>query len=106
MMFLMIAVPILFLVIGYFTWSSAKDKYDYNIFNIGVFVRLLIAILLGIFIDPTIGIIMFIIFSIWNFIVTWRNTNLFIGIMAVILQPVALIFVYNALNSLIKSLED
>lgn len=102
----MVAVPILFLVIGYFTWSSAKDKYGYNIFNIWVFIRLLIAILLGVFIDPTVGIIVFGIFSIWSFIITWRNTNLLIGILAVILQPVAIIFIYSALNSLVKAIED
>lgn len=106
MLFLMIAIPILLLVVGYFTWSNAMDNYGYNIFNVWVFVRILIAILIGIFIDPTIGIIMFVIFSIWSFIVTWRNTNLFIGLLSVILQPIALIFIYNALNSLVKALED
>ena len=69
-LFLMIATPILILFIGYLTWNSAMENYGYNIFNTWVLIRLLIAILLGILIDPSIGLIMFVIFSIWNFIVS------------------------------------
>lgn len=101
----MIAIPLLLLVVGYFTWSSAMDNYGYNIFNVWVFVRLLIAIALC-FLDISLGIIVFSFFSIWSFFVTWRNTSFFIALLAVLLQPIALIFIYNALNSLVKALED
>lgn len=105
-LFLMIATPILILFIGYLTWNSAMENYGYNIFNTWVLIRLLIAILLGILIDPSIGLIMFVIFSIWNFIVTWRNTSVFIAILAVLFQPAALYFAFAALNRLTKALND
>jgi hypothetical protein len=105
-LFLMIATPILILVIGYLTWSSAIDNYGYNIFNTWVLIRLLIAILLGVFIDPSIGIIMFGVFSIWNFIVTWRNTSVIVAFLAVLFQPAALYFAFAALNRLSKALNN
>lgn len=101
----MIAVPLVALLIGYLTWRSAMDNYGFNIFNVWVFVRLVIAILFC-FLDISLGIIVFGIFSIWSFFVTMRNTSFFIALLAVFLQPIALIFIYNALNSLVKALED
>lgn len=81
------------------------DNYGYNVFNTGVLVRLLIAVVCC-FIDLTFGVILFSLFSIYNFIVTWRNTSFFIALIAVIFQPVALYFTYAALNRLFKAVND
>ncbi len=102
---LLVGLPIVLIVVGYFLYHNAMDRYGYNIFNTGVLVRLLIAVGLC-FVDIYFGLAMFVIFSIWNFIATWRNTNVFIAIMAVLFQPVALYFVFVALNRLSKALND
>ncbi len=102
---LLVGLPIVLIVIGYFVWQNAEDNYNYNIFNTWVLVRLLIAVAIC-FLDIYIGIGFFVIFSIWNFIVTWRNTNVFIAVLAVIFQPAALYFVFVALNRLAKALND
>ncbi|WP_159245304.1 hypothetical protein [Tenacibaculum maritimum] len=50
--------------------------------------------------------LLFVLFSIWNFIATWRNTSILIAILAVIFQPIALLFAFSALNRLTKALND
>ena len=102
---LLIGLPLVLIIVGYVLYHSAKDRYGYNIFNTGVLVRLLIAVGLCFF-DIYFGIILFVIFSIWNFIVTWRNTNVLFAVLAVIFQPVALYFAFVALNRLSKALND
>lgn len=100
-----VVLPLVLLFIGYLIWQSAMDSYGYNIFSIWVFVRLLIAIVCCFF-DLYLGIVLFVLFSIWNFIATWRNTSILIAILAVIFQPIALLFAFSALNRLTKALND
>ncbi|WP_143032764.1 hypothetical protein [Tenacibaculum sp. MAR_2010_89] len=102
---LLVVLPLVLLVIGYIIWQSAMDSYGYNIFSIWVLVRLLIAVVCG-FVDLYLGITLFVLFSIWSFIATWRNTSMFIAILAVIFQPIALLFAFSALNRLSKALND
>lgn len=104
-LWLLIVLPLVLIIVGYVVYSTAKERYDYNVFNVGVLVRLLIAVGLC-FVDIYFGIALFVIFSIWNFIVTWRNTNALIAILAVLFQPVALYFVFVALNRLAKAIND
>lgn len=105
MLLLLVGLPLVLIIVGYIIWRSAMDNYGYNVFNTWVLVRLLIAVVCG-FIDLYLGIGLFVLFSIWNFIVTWRNTSMFIAILAVIFQPVALWFAFAALNRLAKALND
>jgi hypothetical protein len=102
---LLVGLPILLLIVGYFIWQNAMDNYGYNIFGTGVLIRLVIAVGCG-FADLYLGIGLFIVFSIWNFIITWKNTSVFTAILAVIFQPVALWFAFAALNRLTKAIND
>ena len=43
-----IGIVVVFALAGYFIWKNAKETYDYNIFNTGVLVRGVLAIILGI----------------------------------------------------------
>lgn len=104
-LFLLVGIPILSIIFGYFLWKSAMDNYGYNIYGIGVIIRLLIAGLVCIY-DPMIGLGLLALVSIWNFIVTWRNTSFFIAFFAVLFQPIALWFAISALNRLIKAIND
>lgn len=102
---LLIAIPILSILFGYFLWKSAMDNYGYNIYGIGVIIRLLVAGL-AFFIDPMIGLGLLVIVSIWNFIATWRNTSIFIALFAVLFQPIALWFAISAINRLLRVIND
>jgi hypothetical protein len=102
---LLVLIPVLSILFGYFLWKSARDNYGYNIYGMGVIIRLLIAGL-ACFIDPFIGLVLLVLVSIWNFIVTWRNTSLFIALFAVLFQPIALWFAISALNRLIRGIND
>lgn len=102
---LFVVLPLVMLAVGYFLWSAAMENYGYNIFNLGVLIRLLISLVL-MFVDFYIGIAVLTIFSIWNFIVTWNNTSFFIALFAVLLQPVALLFSIDILNRIAKEYYD
>lgn len=83
-------VPLLF---GYFFWRSAMDNYNYNVFNLGVLVRLFIGVLVCFF-DLNTGIVVLSILTIWNFIAVLRNTSLFTAILFLIFQPAAIYFCF------------
>lgn len=102
---LLVGIPILSIIFGYFLWKTAMDNYGYNVYGIGVIIRLLIAGLVC-FYDPTIGLSLLAIVSIWNFIVTWKNTSFFIALFAVLFQPIALWFAISAINRLISAIND
>lgn len=102
---LLVAIPTLSILFGYFLWKSAMDNYSYNIYGIGVIIRLLIAGL-AFFIDPMIGLGLLVIASIWNFIATWRNTSFVIALFAVLFQPIALWFAIAAINRFIRAIND
>lgn len=102
---LLVAIPVLSVLFGYFLWKSAMDNYGYNIYGMGVIIRLLIAGLTCFF-DPMIGLGLLVIVSIWNFIATWRNTSLFIALFAVLFQPIALWFAISAINRLLRAIND
>ncbi|OSY88534.1 hypothetical protein WH52_07240 [Tenacibaculum holothuriorum] len=102
---LLVVTPILLVVFGYFLWQSAMNNYGYNIFGWGVLIRLLLAVI-ACFWSIEIGIFLLIIFSLWNFITTWKNTSLFIALFSILFQPVALWFAFVALNKLAKEIND
>lgn len=102
---LLLGIPILSLLFGYFLWKSAIDNYGYNVYGTGVLIRLAIAGL-ACFLDPIIGLGFFIIFSIWNFIATWKNTSFFIAFFAVLFQPIALWFAISAINRVLRAIND
>jgi|AntRauMFilla1563_2_1112583.scaffolds.fasta_scaffold28206_2 hypothetical protein len=102
---LLVGLPILSIIFGYFLWNNAMDNYGYNIYGIGVIIRLVIAALVCIY-DPTIGLSLLGIVSIWNFIITYKNTSLLIAVFAVLFQPIAVWFAFVALNKLIKAIND
>ena len=101
----MIGIPIILIIGGYFLWRYGIEHYEYNVFGTGVLIRLFIALAIGFF-NVQIGIILFIIFSIYNFIITLKNTSFFIAFSAIIFQPVALYFAIAAINRLLKEIND
>ncbi|NCT19426.1 MAG: hypothetical protein GW771_14505 [Flavobacteriia bacterium] len=101
----LIGIPILSILFGYLLWKSAMDNYGYNIYGVGVLIRLAIAIL-SCFYDPTLGLWLFIIFSIWNLLITWKNTSFIIAFFSILFQPIALYFAFVALNRLAKAINN
>jgi len=101
----MIIIPLFFLISGYFLWKNALEKYEHNIFSFWVIIRLAISLLIA-FLNPYIGIVVFLFFSLWNFFVTLKNTSLITAIVAVIYQPIALFFAISVINKTIRSLND
>jgi len=101
----------LFIWLGYFLWSSSLEKYDYNIFNIGVIIRGLIAIgcmwfALIMVENPDGSSIVWIVVSVilwlWTFLETAFRANIFIAIFSVVYQLFAVFLIKQALNRVFK----
>lgn len=90
---IVIGVLIISLLFGYFFWKSANDNYNYNVFNIGVVIRIVIGIL-ACFLSIEVGIGLLLVLTIWNFIVVYKNTSLFTAILFLIFQPAAFYFAF------------
>lgn len=112
-----------FIAAGYFTWSYAEDRYGYNIFNTGILIRGVLAIislivdlyLLGIHSNEapeTVSSGLFVLLIIglglllWNFIVTAKNTNIFIAILSFLYQLVVVFIIYKIINGIFKTISD
>ena len=103
---------IVFLGLGYYLWSYALDRYDYNIFNLGVIIRGLLSfgVLFGAFLtseNKENELPLFFLFFagflwIWTFIATLRRTNIYIALFAVIYQLFAVILIKYAINKLLE----
>lgn len=102
---LLVGLPILSIIFGYFLWNNAMDDYGYNIYGIGVIIRLVITALVCLY-DPATGLSLLVIVSIWNFIITYKNTSLLTAFFAVLFQPIAVWFAFVAINKLIKAIND
>jgi len=104
---LVIGGIVLFVFIGYYLWSVANEKYNYNIFNMGVIIRGLLSgvclFLSGAFIDSEDGsawvwLILAGILWLWTFITTTLKTNFLIGLFSIIYQFIAVFLIRSAIK--------
>lgn len=102
---------IIFLGLGYYLWDVSLEKYNYNIFNLGVIIRGLLAIgclwLAGIMTESEDGstmvwLITSVVLWLWTFLVTAFRTNIFIAIFSIIYQLFAVFLIKSAINRLLK----
>lgn len=96
--FLPLMIVVISLVFGYFFWKNSSDKYGYNVFNIGVILRLIVSIIVC-FASIEIGFIVLGICLIWNVVSVYRNTSFFTALLFLLFfQPAALIFAFWTLT--------
>ena len=97
----------LFFYLGYYLWSVARNKYGYNIFNLGVIVRGLLALgclFMGLYsLDSLDGsdYVWFIaagVLWLWNFITTMSKTNFWIAFFSLFYQLIAIFFIKAAIE--------
>ncbi|MBA6152189.1 hypothetical protein [Gelidibacter maritimus] len=102
---------ILFFVLGYYLWSTALDKYDYNIFNLGVIIRGLIAmgcLWFGIVMidaadgSTTVWLIVSGVLWVWTFVATASRTSIPIAVFSLIYQLFAVVLIKSAINKIMK----
>lgn len=104
----------LFIFIGFYLWTQARENYGFNIFNVGVIIRGLIsgfclALALSIDSDDGSGTVLFVLFVVlwlWTFIVTVIRTNIFIGIFSIVYQAIASVLVFSLINRVVKAVRD
>ena len=89
-----IIIIVTFLGLGYYTWSYAMEKYDHNIFGVGVIIRgvasmfcLAFAVMLNtgdgsLFVWMTVAGILWI----WTFFATWYRSSFFIALFSLVYQ--------------------
>ena len=102
---------ILFFVLGHYLWSTALDKYDYNIFNLGVIIRGLLA--MGCFwfgmvmVDAgdgstTVWLIASGILWLWTFLATASRTSISVAFFSLMYQLFAVLLIRSAINKILK----
>ena len=102
---------ILFFVLGHYLWTTALDKYDYNIFNLGVIIRGLFA--MGCFLfgmvmvdagdgSTTIWLIASGILWLWTFLVTASRTSISVAFFSLVYQLFAVVLIRTAINKIMK----
>lgn len=98
LLFLPIVIVIISLVFGYFFWKNSKDNYGYNVFNIGVVIRLIVGLLVCV-VSLEIGMVILCFCLVWNVVVVYRNTSFIIALLFLLFfQPAALLFAFWILN--------
>lgn len=98
LLFLPLIIVIISLVFGYFFWKDTRDNYGYNIFNLGIVLRLVVGIIISFF-TIEIGLIILGVCLIWNTVTVYRNTSIFKAILFLLFfQPAALLFAFWILN--------
>jgi hypothetical protein len=99
-----ILVILTFLGLGYYTWSYAMEKYDHNIFGIGVIIRgvtSLFCLTFAVMLNTGDGSLMVWILTagilwLWTFFTTWNRSNFLIALYSLIYQLFAVFFVLKA----------
>ncbi|MCH4552767.1 hypothetical protein [Aestuariibaculum lutulentum] len=102
---------VIFIYIGYYLWKISLEKYDYNIFNIGVIIRGLLAIgslwfamLLYDAKDGSSMILMLVstLLWLWTFLATAFKTNIFIAVFSLLYQLFAVFLIKSAINKVLE----
>jgi len=90
---------IVFFIVGFALWAYSKEHYDYNIFGVGVLLRGLASYVLAYMTIGATGDDYIVLWScigvlwIWTFIITMRRTNIFIALLSIIYQVIAVVIV-------------
>ncbi|HEY9221281.1 MAG TPA: hypothetical protein VIO43_06850 [Lutibacter sp.] len=103
---------IAFFAFGYYLWSIALEKYDHNIFSLGVIIRGIasfICLLLAMDWkgDDGSGMVWLIVACVlwlWTFLATWTKSNLFIALFSLAYQVFAVFLIMEAINRFKKAL--
>lgn len=108
-----IILGILFFVwLGYYLWNTALEKYDHNIFGIGVIIRgvaslfcLTFAVMLNTG-DGSLVVWLAVacILWLWTFFATWTRSSFVIALFSLIYQLFAVLFVLKAVDSVKRRL--
>lgn len=101
-----------FLWSGYYLWNTAREKYDHNIFGIGVIIRgiaSLFCLTFAVMLNTGDGSLMVWLIAatilwIWTFFVTWTRSSFFIALFSLIYQLFAVLFVLKAVDSVKRRL--
>lgn len=101
-----------FLWLGYYLWSKAREKYDHNIFGIGVIIRgvaSLFCLTFAVMLNTGDGslvvwLIVATILWVWTFFATWTRSSFFIALFSLIYQLFAVFFVLKAIDSIKRRL--
>ena len=101
-----------FLWLGYYLWNTALEKYDHNIFGIGVIIRgvaSLFCLTFAVMLDTGDGslfvwLIAAFILWIWTFFVTWTRSSFSIALFSIIYQFFAVLLVLKAMDSVKRRL--
>ena len=103
---------IVFFILGFTLWSYSKEHYDYNIFGIGVLLRGLGSYILAYMTLGATGDDYLVLWSCigilwaWTFIVTMLRTNIFIALLSIIYQVIAVVIVKVIIEKLFRSSDD
>lgn len=97
-----------FLWLGYYLWVTAREKYDHNIFGVGVIIRgvaSLFCLTFAVMLNTGDGslivwLIVACILWLWTFLATWTKSNFFIALFSLVYQLFAILFVLKAVDSL------
>lgn len=101
-----------FLWLGYYLWSIAREKYDHNIFGVGVIIRgvaSLFCLTFAVMLNTGDGslvvwIAVACILWLWTFFVTWTRSSFTIALFSIIYQFFAVLFVLKAIDSVKRRL--
>lgn len=96
-----------FLWLGYYLWSIAREKYDHNIFGVGVIIRgvaSLFCLTFAVMLNTGDGsliiwLIVACILWLWTFFATWTKSSFLIALFSLVYQLFAVFFVLKAVDS-------
>ncbi len=102
---------VFFIWLGYFLWSTSMEKYNYNIFGLGVIIRGLISIVCIYFAgamaeqndgSTMVWLIAFGIMWLWTFLATAFKTNIIIAIFSLLYQLFAVFLIKSAISRILN----
>ena len=104
---------IAFIVLGYCLWSTAKEKYNHNIFGMGVLLRGFLSLGCILLLSSSslsneaqiAYLAIALCLWLWTFIVTWVNTSFLIALFSIIYQVTVIYLINSALNKTLQLLE-
>lgn len=105
---LILAGIVVFIYLGYLLWQATYEKYNHNIFGLGVIIRGILSILLLMASMDASGENTTVLFTtavllwVWTFIVTLINTNILIAFFSLFYQLFAVILVKSAIEKVLK----
>ena len=108
---------IIFIAIGFSIWSSAKERYDYNIYSLGNILRAFLgsaSLSIGFIVQyillngesETNAIVLYtlgVLIYLWNLILMFKNTNFIIAIIGFIYQIILALTIVKIISTLFSN---